>query len=129
MSSVFMLENIRGESSPSVHSYLRRFDQYRVCTSINDEQSLTTLVQRLDGTARLWFENREPQPDSVDALKAAMRAKFKKEKRVNMAVYTMRQELGESVEDFLHRLEKEIFEQQITQTLRSKSPSMAWTVL
>ena len=109
MSSVFRLENFRGDGSQSVESYLRRFDQYRACTGINDDQSLATLAWHLDGTARVWFENLEPQPDSVDALKAAMRAKFKKEKRVNMAVYTMRQELGESVEDFLHRLEKETF--------------------
>ena len=47
-----------------------------------------------------------------------MRTKFKKEKQVNMAVYTMRQELGESVEDFLHRLEKETFKQQITQDIQ-----------
>ena len=118
MSSVFRLENFRGDGSQSVESYLRRFDQYRACTGINDDQSLATLAWHLDGTARLWFENLQPQPDSVDALKAAMRAKFKKEKRVNMAVYTMRQELGESVEDFLYRLEKETFKQQITQDIQ-----------
>ena len=118
MSSLFRLENFRGDGSQSVESYLRRFVQYRACTGINDDQSLATLAWHLDGTARLWFENLEPQPDSVDALKAAMRAKFKKEKRVNMAVYTMRQELGESVEDFLHRLEKETFKQQITQDIQ-----------
>ena len=82
-----------------MESYLRRFDQYRACTGINDEQSLATLAWHLDGTARLKFENLEPQPDSVDTIKAAMRAKIKKEKRVNMAIYTMRQELGESEED------------------------------
>ena len=101
-----------------MESYLRRFDQYRACTGINDEQSLASLAWHLHGTAGLWFKNLQPQPDSVDALKAAMRAIFKKEKRANMAVYTMMRELGESVEDFLHRLEKETFKQQITQNFQ-----------
>ena len=53
MSSVFRLENFRGDGSQSVESYLRRFDQYRACTGINDDQSLATLAWHLDGTARL----------------------------------------------------------------------------
>ena len=117
MSSVFKLENFRGDGSQSVESYLRRFDQYRACTGINGELPLATLAWHLDGTDRLWFENLEPQSDSADALKDAMRVKFKKEKRVNMALYTMKPELGASVEDLLHRLEKETFKQQITQDI------------
>ena len=53
ISSVNRSENFRCDGSQRVESYLRRFDQYRACTGINDEQSLATLAWHLDGTARL----------------------------------------------------------------------------
>ena len=53
ISSVNRSENFRGDGSQSVESYLRRFDQYRACTGIDDQKSLATLAWHLDGTARL----------------------------------------------------------------------------
>ncbi|MCG8046955.1 MAG: hypothetical protein N0E48_15190 [Candidatus Thiodiazotropha endolucinida] len=118
MASVFRLENFKGDGSQKVESYLKRFDQFKTCTGLNDDQALATLAWHLEGTARLWYEQLEPEPNNVNDLKQAMQAKFKKEKVVDMSVYSMKQQVGESVEDFLSRLEAETYTSNINSEIQ-----------
>ena len=118
MAGVFRLENFKGDGSQKVESYLKRFDQFRTCTGLNNEQALATLAWHLEGTARLWFEHLNPEPRTVEELKAAMVVKFARENVVNMSVYAMKQSAGESVEDFLHRLEAETFKTNISHEIQ-----------
>ena len=85
-SGVFRLENFKGDGSQKVESYHKRFDQFKVCTGVTDEQGLATLTWHLD-----------PEPQTLGALRDLMLAKFKKPKQINMNVYSMTQQTGESV--------------------------------
>lgn len=77
-SGVFRLENFKGDGSQKVESYLKRFEQFKVCTGITDEQGLATLAWHLEDNARLWFEYLDPEPHTLDALRDMMLAKFRK---------------------------------------------------
>ena len=55
-SGMFMLEQFKEDGSTKIELYLRRFDQYKICSGINNQQALATLAWHLDGNARLWFE-------------------------------------------------------------------------
>lgn len=118
MAGVFRLENFKGDGSQKIESYLKRFDQFTTCTGLNENQALATLAWHLEGTARLWFEQLQPEPTSINELKEAMVAKFKREKVINMNVYSMKQQAGESVEDFLRRLEGETFKSNISDDIQ-----------
>ena len=50
--SISRLEQFKGDSSQKIESYLRRFDQYKMCTGINDQQVLATLTWHLGRVAR-----------------------------------------------------------------------------
>ena len=117
-SGVFRLENFKGDGSQKVESYLKRFDQFKVCTGITDEQGLATLAWHLEGNARLWFEHLDPEPQTLGALRDLMLTKFKKPKQINMNVYSMTQQPGESVEDFLRRFECETFKTKINSEIQ-----------
>ena len=108
MASVFRLENFKGDSSQDIRSFLKRFEQYKGCTGINEEQGLATLAWHLDGTARLWFESLDPQPTTENRLKEALMTKFVIDRPLNMNIYSMKQENCESAQDFLRRLECEV---------------------
>ena len=109
MASVFKLDNFKGDGTQRVESYLKRFDQYRMCTGINDDQALATLAWHLDGNARLWFDQLAPEPTTLNDLKVAMNNKFKRPMEINMDVYSMKQTNGETVDQFLRRLEAETY--------------------
>lgn len=113
MSGVFKIECFKGDGTQKIESYLKRFDQYQVCVGLKNEQAFATLAWHLDGTARLWFESLDPQPTTLEALKESLSNKFKKETPINMNIYSLRQEVGETVETFLCRLEKETFTNKI----------------
>ena len=68
IASVIRLKNIKGDSSQDIRSFLKRFEQYKGCTGINEEQGLATLAWHLEGTARLWFESLDPQPTTEKRL-------------------------------------------------------------
>ena len=116
--SVFRLENFKGDGTQDIDSYLKRFSQYQKCTGINDEQALATLAWHLEGNARLWFEQLATEPDTLNGLKDAIIAKYKLEKPVNMGVYTLKQKVGESANDFLRRVESECFQNKITEEVQ-----------
>ena len=109
MAIVFKLDNFKGDGTQTVESYLKRFDQYRMCTGINDDQALATLAWHLDGNARLWLDQLAPEPTTLNDLKVAMNNKFKRPMEINMDVYTMKQTNGETVDQFLRRLEAETY--------------------
>ena len=67
----------------NVDSYIKRFEQWQKCTKTNDEQALSALGWHLAGQARCWFESLETPPETLDALKTALIAKFKREKTVD----------------------------------------------
>ena len=117
-SGMFRLEQFKGDGSQKIESYLRRFDQYKTCTGINNKQALATLAWHLDGNARLWFEQLNPEPSTLDELKDALQDKFHKDEAINMSIYCMRQKSGESVEDFLCRLECETFKTGISENIQ-----------
>ena len=64
-----------------IESYLRRFDQYKTCTGINDQQVLATFAWHLDGNARLWFEKLHPESSTLDEVKDALQTNFHRTKR------------------------------------------------
>lgn len=116
--SVFRLESFKGDGTQNVQKYLKRFDQYKTCTGLNDEQAFATLAWHLDGTARLWFEHLTTQPGSLAELKTALGNKFKETEEMNMQVYKMKQKVGESVSSFLRRLEAETFKTKINDNIQ-----------
>ena len=116
--SVFRLESFKGDGTQNVEKYLKRFDQYKTCTGLNDEQAFATLAWHLDGTARLWFEHLPTQPNSLADLKTALETKFKETEEMNMQVYTLKQKEGESVNNFLRRLEAETFKTKISDSIQ-----------
>ena len=116
--SVFRLESFKGDGTQNVEKYLKRFDQYKTCTGQNDEQAFATLAWHLDGTARLWFEHLPTQPNSLADLKTALETKFKETEEMNMQVYTLKQKVGKSVNNFLRRLEAETFKTKISDSIQ-----------
>lgn len=118
MASVFRLENFKGDGTQKVDSYLKRFDQFITCTGLSDEQAKATLAWHLEGSARLWFEQLDPEPTTVNGLKDLMKDKFKKDRHINMNVYSMKQMAGESAEDFLRRLETETYKYNISSEIQ-----------
>ena len=113
----FKLELFQGDGTMNVDSYIKRFEQWQKCTKTNDEQALSALGWHLAGQARCWFESLETPPETLDALKTALIAKFKREKTVDMTIFSMKQQTGESINDFLNRLEKEAFKQELGQNI------------
>ena len=107
MSGVFKLDYFHGNGSQDIISYLKRFDQFCLCTGLKNEQAMATLAWHLEGNARLWFENLEEPPTNLDTLKTLLKTKYKKSVQVNLDVYSMRQSPHESVDTFLNRLEAE----------------------
>lgn len=116
--NVFRLENFKGDGTQDIDSYFKRFTQYQKCTGINDDQALATLAWHLEGNARLWFEQLAEEPNTLKGLKDAMVAKYKLERPVNMGVYTLKQSVGESANDFLRRVESECFKNKITEEVQ-----------
>ena len=76
---------------------------------INDDQTLATLAWHLDGNARLWFDQLALEPTTLNELKVTMNNKFKRPMKIIMDVYTMEQTNGETVDQFLRRLEAETY--------------------
>ena len=108
-SNVFRLETFKGDGSQNIETYLKRFDQYKLCTGLNDAQALAALSWHLEGNARLWFEHLNPVPDTVEKLKTDLTTKYKKTDVINLDIYSMRQKNGEKVGEFLRRLEGETY--------------------
>ena len=115
---VFKLETFSGNGKQKVQTYLKRFDQYKACVGLDDAQALAALAWHLDGNARLWFDQLDPVPDTLDKLKDALTNKYKLNDVVNMNVYSMKQNLGESVGEFLQRLEGETYKTKISNELQ-----------
>jgi len=106
MAGAYILECFKGDGTQDINAYLRRYEQYRKCTGIaNEGSAIATLAWHLDGTARLWFESLASEPTTIDNFKTLLTNRFKQDKVVDLSVYNTRQFVGESVLDFLHRLE------------------------
>ena len=114
---LFKLETFSGDGTQDIESYLKRFDQWQKCTNTNDEQSLAALGWHLSSQARSWFESMDSAPTSLDDLKNKLKNKYKREKIVDMSIFSMKQKSEENINDFLNRLEKEAFRQDLGQNI------------
>ena len=78
---------------------------------------MSALGWHLAGQARCWFEPLELPPETLGALKTVLIIKLKIEKTVDMAIFSMKQQTGEWINDFQNRLEKEAFKQELGQNI------------
>ena len=113
----FKLELFNGDGAQDIESYVKRFEQWQKCTNTNDEQALAALRWHLAGQARSWFEKLQTPPTTIAELKTALTNKFKREKSVDMAIFSLKQMTSETITEFLNRLEKEAFKQDLGQNM------------
>ena len=113
----FKLELFNGDGAQDIESYIKRFEQWQKCTNTNDEQALAALGWHLAGQARSWFEKLQTPPTTIAELKTALTNKFKREKSVDMAIFSLKQMTSETITEFLNRLEKEAFKQDLGQNI------------
>jgi hypothetical protein len=118
MAGVFKLDQFYGNGHQDIVSYLKRFDQFCLCTGLKDDRAMATLAWHLEGNARLWFDNLQTPPTNLDNLKALLTDKYKKSVQINLDVYTMKQIPTESVDNSLNRLEAETLKYSVPQNLQ-----------
>ena len=118
MATNIRLETFRGDSSEDIDRFLKRFDQYCACMNYKDTQALATLAWHLEGVARLYYENIEPAPTTLKELKSVLIQKFRQVKPVSLQIFGMTQEVNESAENFLTRLETESYKTRIGDDLQ-----------
>ena len=102
----FKLELFQGDGTMNIDSYIKRFEQWQKCTKTSDEQALSALGWHLAGKARCWFEPLESLPETLGALKTVLIVKLKIEKTADMAIFSMKQQTGEWINDFQNRLDQ-----------------------
>ena len=110
------LEQFNG--TDNIESYIRRFKDYCSVMKLSSEQQLATLRWHLGGVARLWYESLEIEPTNVDDLIAKLKDKFKTDCGVDINLFSMRQSPGETVENFLDRLEIASYKYKVDQKLQ-----------
>ncbi|KAL4225411.1 hypothetical protein ACF0H5_016101 [Mactra antiquata] len=115
MAGIFKLESYSG--SQDIKSFLNRFDQYCKCVGISGERAMATLAWSLEGNARVWFENLEPQPNSLEDLKAKLLSKYKKTEMVNLQIYASKQLQTETTEEFITRLEVDCIKHKVPENV------------
>lgn len=106
MAGAFRMEDFYGDGTQDIVRYLRRFDEYVRATALKDEQAVASLAWHLKGLARLWYESQNIRPERINELKDMLVAKFKIEKEASLDIYTMKQSPGETLNQFLNRLEQ-----------------------
>jgi hypothetical protein len=67
---------------------------------------VASLAWHLKGLAILRYESQNIRPERVNELKDILVAKFKIEKEASLDIYTMKQSPGETLNQFLNRLEQ-----------------------
>ena len=117
-SNVFRLETFKGDGTQKIDTYLKRFDQYKACTGLNDTQALAALSWHLDGNARLWYEQLDTVPDTLEKLRTDLTNKYTQTKVVDLCIYSMVQKVGETVGEFLQRLECETYKNKVSDDLQ-----------
>lgn len=118
MATSLRMETFSGEMGVDIEQYLKRFEQYCQCLNLKDEQALAQLAWHLTGMAQLYYNSLAVPPTELKTLKDLLKEKFKLEKPVNLSIFSLKQDINESVEAYLNRLEAETFKTKINDDLQ-----------
>ena len=107
MATGYKLEKFRGDGTDDVEDFLRKFDRYVNLCGTKENQRFDLLCLHLEGRASWYVDSIHPQPADLAALRNALTHKFKAEPAIKMEVFKMKQLDIETINDFIHRVEKE----------------------